>query len=146
MNIVLVTQVLKRHYLNNLCTLLCIITFVFILCETERECIATGSTGSTIIISIYPDTNKQTKSPDDNIFLFYFNRKFTKSVFNKQFGSVFRTFHNPTYFTRRMNRFADVYMSSVTNLSSYPLDYTFYPRRVALPHQNAFSVVDSSAP
>ena len=59
----------------------------------------------------------------------------TKNVFNKQFGSVFRTFHNPTYFTRRLCRFADIYMSSIDNLLKYPLDYTFYPRRGALPHE-----------
>ena len=61
-----------------------------------------------------------------------------KKIFNPQFGSVFRTYHNATYFSRRLNRFADVYMSSVENLLHYPLNYTFYPRRTALPHEVEF--------
>lgn len=62
-------------------------------------------------------------------------RVITKNIFNPQFGSLFRTYHNPTYFSRRLNRFADVYMSSVTSLLNYSLDHTFYPRRTALPHE-----------
>lgn len=62
-------------------------------------------------------------------------RMITKQVFNPQFGSLFRTYHNSTYFTRRLNRFADVYMSSVANLLTYSLEHTFYPRRAALPHE-----------
>ncbi|XP_076435703.1 5'-nucleotidase domain-containing protein 2-like [Babylonia areolata] len=62
-------------------------------------------------------------------------RVFTKSVFNPSFGSLFRTYHNPTYFFRRLARFADIYTSSLTNLLHYPSDYTFYPHRVVLPHE-----------
>ncbi|XP_020283486.1 5'-nucleotidase domain-containing protein 3 [Pseudomyrmex gracilis] len=58
-----------------------------------------------------------------------------KSVFNKQFGSVFRTYHNPTYFSRRLFRFADIYMSSITNLLEYSTSHTFYPRRGVMPHE-----------
>ncbi|XP_058940914.2 5'-nucleotidase domain-containing protein 3 [Pocillopora verrucosa] len=58
-----------------------------------------------------------------------------KALFNPRFGSVFRTYTNSTYFTRRLVRFADLYMSSVENLLNYPLNYTFYPRRAALPHE-----------
>lgn len=67
-------------------------------------------------------------------------RVITKNVFNSQFGSVFRTYHNPTYFTRRLNRFADIYMSSVSCLLNYPVNYTFYPRRSALPHEIEFNM------
>ncbi|BFZ06162.1 hypothetical protein BsWGS_09201 [Bradybaena similaris] len=62
-------------------------------------------------------------------------RKLTKSLFNPQFGSLFRTYHNPTYFFRRLARFADIYMSSLTNLSRYSTNYTFYPHRILLPHE-----------
>ncbi|XP_012275020.1 5'-nucleotidase domain-containing protein 3 isoform X2 [Orussus abietinus] len=58
-----------------------------------------------------------------------------KRVFNKQFGSVFRTYHNPTYFSRRLFRFADIYMSSITNLLGYSTTHTFYPRRGVMPHE-----------
>lgn len=58
-----------------------------------------------------------------------------KTVFNKQFGSIFRTYHNASYFSRRFKRFADVYMSSVANLLKYSLNHTFYPCRSALPHE-----------
>lgn len=58
-----------------------------------------------------------------------------KRVFNKQFGSVFRTYHNPTYFSRRLFRFADIYMSSITNLLEYSTSHTFYPRRGVMPHE-----------
>lgn len=62
-------------------------------------------------------------------------RNETKCVFNKQFGSVFRTYHNPTYFSRRLFRFADVYTSNITNLLKYSVSHTFYPRRGVMPHE-----------
>ncbi|EEC14393.1 IMP-GMP specific 5'-nucleotidase, putative, partial [Ixodes scapularis] len=62
-------------------------------------------------------------------------RKTTKSLFNANFGSIFRTHHNPTYFSRRLFRYSDIYMSHVTNLLNYSLRHTFYPRRGALPHE-----------
>ncbi|XP_071441544.1 5'-nucleotidase domain-containing protein 3 isoform X2 [Hetaerina americana] len=61
----------------------------------------------------------------------------TKGVFNKQFGSVFRTYHNPTYFSRRLFRFADIYTSSIANLLNYSINHTFYPRRGVMPHEYA---------
>ncbi|PNF26601.1 5'-nucleotidase domain-containing protein 3 [Cryptotermes secundus] len=62
-------------------------------------------------------------------------RQKIKCVFNKQFGSVFRTYHNPTYFSRRLFRFADIYTSCVTNLLNYSVNHTFYPRRGVMPHE-----------
>ncbi|XP_012943195.1 5'-nucleotidase domain-containing protein 3 [Aplysia californica] len=62
-------------------------------------------------------------------------RVFTKSLFNPHFGSLFRTYHNPTYFFRRLARFADIYTSNLTNLLRYSTDYTFYPHRILLPHE-----------
>ncbi|XP_017777855.1 PREDICTED: 5'-nucleotidase domain-containing protein 3 isoform X2 [Nicrophorus vespilloides] len=58
-----------------------------------------------------------------------------KCVFNEQFGSVFRTYHNPTYFSRRLFRFADIYTSNITNLLNYSVNHTFYPRRGVMPHE-----------
>ena len=65
-------------------------------------------------------------------------REETKSAFNVQFGSVFRTHHAPTLFSRRLFRYADVYTSSVTNLCGYSLEHRFFPRRGALPHEFKF--------
>ncbi|XP_067636540.1 5'-nucleotidase domain-containing protein 3 [Eurosta solidaginis] len=62
-------------------------------------------------------------------------RNRTKMVFNGQFGSVFRTYHNPTYFSRRLFRFADIYTSDITNLTNYSVSHTFYPRRGVMPHE-----------
>ncbi|XP_059392792.1 5'-nucleotidase domain-containing protein 3-like [Carassius carassius] len=60
----------------------------------------------------------------------------TKDIFNIQFGSLFRTYHNPTYFTRRLSRFADIYMASLSCLLNYDLQHTFYPRRTPLQHES----------
>ena len=49
-------------------------------------------------------------------------------MYNPYFGSIFRAYENPTYFARRLGRFADIYMSSVVNLLDYPIDYSFYVR------------------
>lgn len=58
-----------------------------------------------------------------------------KENYNHNFGSVFRSNRNPTYFSRRLFRMADIYTSSVTNFSNYSLNHTFYPRRGVLPHE-----------
>jgi len=62
-------------------------------------------------------------------------RKEMKDVFNAQFGSLFRTYHNPTYFSRRLFRFADVYTANLTNLLRFSTSHTFYARRGVLPHE-----------
>ncbi|MEE6480099.1 hypothetical protein FKM82_012460 [Ascaphus truei] len=62
-------------------------------------------------------------------------RDLTKKIFNTQFGSVFRTDHNPTYFLRRLSRFADMYMESLSCLLNYDLHHTFYPKRTPLQHE-----------
>lgn len=58
-----------------------------------------------------------------------------KVIFNPHFGSVFRTYNNPTYFSRRLFRFADIYTSRLTNLLNYSERHTFYPRRGVMPHE-----------
>jgi len=50
----------------------------------------------------------------------------SRDYFNPYFGSVFRTYTVPTYFHRRLARFADVYTSNVCNFLNYPLDYIFF--------------------
>lgn len=62
-------------------------------------------------------------------------RNRTRNLFNKRFGSIFRTYHNATFFSSRFKRYADVYTGSVTNFQNYSLSHTFYPRRVSLPHE-----------
>ncbi|TPP67550.1 HAD superfamily hydrolase subfamily IG 5' nucleotidase [Fasciola gigantica] len=59
----------------------------------------------------------------------------SKVAFNRPFGSIFRSFHNPSYFTRRLSQYAVLYTSRVANLGEYPLDHMFYPKRSALPHE-----------
>ncbi|XP_062403503.1 5'-nucleotidase domain-containing protein 3 [Sardina pilchardus] len=63
-------------------------------------------------------------------------RSQTKDIFNAQFGSLFRTYHNPTYFSRRLSRFADIYMPSLSCLLNYDLQHTFFPRRTPLQHES----------
>lgn len=63
-------------------------------------------------------------------------RAHSKSLFNPYFGSAFRTFNNPTFFSRRLSRFADIYTSNITNLLDYPVNYHFIPRRIDLAHEN----------
>uniref|UniRef100_A0AAQ5YS26 5'-nucleotidase domain containing 3 n=1 Tax=Amphiprion ocellaris TaxID=80972 RepID=A0AAQ5YS26_AMPOC len=75
----------------------------------------------------------------------------TKDIFNAQFGSLFRTYHNPTYFSRRLSRFADIYMASISCLLNYDFQHTFFPRRTPLQHESPFwpehnPAVSSSSP
>ncbi|KAI1882161.1 hypothetical protein AGOR_G00247820 [Albula goreensis] len=69
----------------------------------------------------------------------------TKNIFNSQFGSLFRTHHNPTYFSRRLSRFADIYMPSLSCLLRYDLQHTFFPRRNPLQHEAPFWPEQTSA-
>ena len=48
---------------------------------------------------------------------FSLNRNNLKVQYNPFFGSIFRTQQNPTCFSRRLFRVADVYTSRVTNLN-----------------------------
>ena len=45
----------------------------------------------------------------------------SRDLFNPYFGSVFRTHTVPTYFHRRLARFADIYTSNVCNFQNYPV-------------------------
>ncbi|XP_071271963.1 5'-nucleotidase domain-containing protein 3-like [Salvelinus alpinus] len=72
-------------------------------------------------------------------------RSQTKDIFNGQFGSLFRTYHNPTYFSRRLSRFADIYMASLSCLLNYDFHHTFFPRRTPLQHESPFWPEQTSA-
>lgn len=62
-------------------------------------------------------------------------RKEMKEMFNKNFGSVFRTHKNPTWFAYYLQRYADVYTSNIDNFLRYPMHYIFSPERSFLPHE-----------
>lgn len=87
------------------------------------------------------EEREDSDDPDSEIILHRWRqecdrlRDFTKTSFNKQFGSVFRTHHTATYFSRRLFRFSDIYTSSITNLFNYSIKHTFYPRRGIMPHE-----------
>uniref|UniRef100_A0A2K5YCP6 5'-nucleotidase domain containing 2 n=1 Tax=Mandrillus leucophaeus TaxID=9568 RepID=A0A2K5YCP6_MANLE len=59
----------------------------------------------------------------------------TKAMFSAQFGSIFLTFHNPTYFLRCLVHFSDLYMASLSCLLNYRVDFTVYPRPTPLQHE-----------
>jgi hypothetical protein len=59
-----------------------------------------------------------------------------KRAHNHQFGSVFRTHHNPSGFADIIRNHADLYTSKLENMAAYPLDHVFYPERVFLPHEH----------
>lgn len=59
-----------------------------------------------------------------------------KRRYNPYFGSIFRAHNNPTFFSRRLSRFSDLYTSNVTNLLNYPIDFHFIPKRIDLAHEN----------
>lgn len=91
-------------------------------------------------IEIMIDEEQQNNPSDDELTKALLKdrevyRQRTKSMFNSNFGSLFRTHHNPTYFSRRLFRYSDIYMSKLTNLLHYSDNHIFCPRRGALPHE-----------
>ena len=82
------------------------------------------------------------KDPDMSreLIQFYMNqRQEVKSelrkVFNPYFGSLFRCNIQPSYFHRQLSRYAEIYTSSISNLSEIPLCAKLYPNRGYLPHE-----------
>ncbi|TMS38264.1 hypothetical protein L596_005029 [Steinernema carpocapsae] len=63
-------------------------------------------------------------------------REKAKAMFNPHFGSMFRTYNNMTFFSRRLGRLSDIYTSRLPNMLKYSTDHTFFPRRNALPHES----------
>ncbi|KRX38990.1 5'-nucleotidase domain-containing protein 3 [Trichinella murrelli] len=60
---------------------------------------------------------------------------------NPHFGSIFRCYHNPSYFLMRLLRVTDVYMAKVTSLLQYDIEHTFFASRWPLPHEADLGVV-----
>jgi len=87
------------------------------------------------------DEHQQTENSEELEVLDEWNKEVgdielkLKQMFNPYFGSAFRSYNNPTYFSRRLFRFSDIYTSRVTNLLQYSLKHKFYPRRGVLPHE-----------
>lgn len=63
-------------------------------------------------------------------------KQWFKRSFNPHFGSIFRSHNNPSFFSRRLSRFSDIYTSNVTNLLNYPIDFHFIPKRIDLAHES----------
>ena len=58
-----------------------------------------------------------------------------KVMFNRNFGSVFRTHSGPTLFTHSILRYSDIYTSHVENLLGLADDHFLVPTRRSLPHE-----------
>ena len=78
--------------------------------------------------------------------VYLFCRQYLKETHNIRFGfgSVFRTEKCPTYFTRRLASFSNLYTSSLDNLLQYSLNHTFNPRKTALPHEPDLNFMTSN--
>ncbi|KAI9296886.1 HAD-superfamily hydrolase [Neoconidiobolus thromboides FSU 785] len=115
--------------------------------ETEMEYAATPQARSRLsyllhleqLLLLASNNGDQSKELGDLVQQWRLERKqyrnTLKQVYNLQFGSLFRTHHNPTYFAKKVRTFADLYTSKLENLNDYPLNYTFYPQRDQLPHE-----------
>ncbi|KAJ2777267.1 hypothetical protein H4R18_005238 [Coemansia javaensis] len=65
-----------------------------------------------------------------------------RDCFNSNFGSVFRAGKYPSLFATKIRSFANVYTADVYNLSAYPPDYVFYPKRLTQAHESRMPEVD----
>jgi len=66
-------------------------------------------------------------------------RKQWDYVFNKQFGSLFRSGSKQSFFSMQVLRYADLYASDYLNLLHYPLFYLFSARASTAPHESQFA-------
>ena len=65
-------------------------------------------------------------------------------LFNKNFGSVFSSRGQSSSFGWNVRRLSDLYTSNLINLSNYPTDYRFYPKRLEnMPHTPESKVTKS---
>ncbi|DBA05282.1 TPA: hypothetical protein N0F65_007444 [Lagenidium giganteum] len=58
-----------------------------------------------------------------------------EQMINTNFGSVFRADNYPSQFAFFVQRYVDIYSARLENLLEYPSNYTFYPERLGLPHE-----------
>lgn len=63
------------------------------------------------------------------------------SLFNRQFGSIFRTDGHPSLFAFAVRRYADLYLSEVCDLMYYNPNHRFYPQH-ALHMVRSLAVID----
>jgi len=62
-------------------------------------------------------------------------REELKVMFNRHFGSVFRSHSGPTLFSQSILRYSDIYTSHVENLLKLSPDHVLLPRRLSMPHE-----------
>ncbi|POM80716.1 5'-nucleotidase domain containing hypothetical protein [Phytophthora palmivora] len=58
-----------------------------------------------------------------------------ENLINANFGSVFRADAYPSQFAFLVQRYVDIYSARLENLLEYPSSHTFYPERIAMPHE-----------
>ncbi|KAI9992389.1 hypothetical protein PInf_017791 [Phytophthora infestans] len=58
-----------------------------------------------------------------------------ENLVNVNFGSVFRADTYPSQFAFLVQRYVDIYSARLENLLEYPSNHTFYPERIAMPHE-----------
>jgi HAD superfamily 5'-nucleotidase-like hydrolase len=66
-------------------------------------------------------------------------------MFNRHYGSVFRTTSHRTKFFFEVSRFADLYTGSVANFLNYPLNYCFYSKRSFFPHEVPYEIITKTS-
>ncbi|KAF1785261.1 HAD-like domain [Phytophthora cactorum] len=58
-----------------------------------------------------------------------------ENLVNVNFGSVFRADTYPSQFAFLVQRYVDIYSARLEDLLEYPSNHTFYPERIAMPHE-----------
>lgn len=51
------------------------------------------------------------------------------SLFNENFGSIFRTDGHPSIYAFAIRRYCDLYMTQITDLLNYKMHHRFYPQQ-----------------
>ena len=60
-----------------------------------------------------------------------------KTMFNRRFGSVFRTYTHRSFFFFTLGSHCDLYTANINNFLNYPLNECFYAQRYFFPHESA---------
>lgn len=71
------------------------------------------------------------------------NYRRRQSCFNENFGNLFRSHGDTSSYAGFVQRYADIYTSSIENLMEYPEDYCFRTKPGTLPHEAAGLEVDA---
>jgi hypothetical protein len=94
-------------------------------------------------------TNRFSTNPADEELLIALEQELQKvnadlsSLFNPQFGSMFRTDGHASLFAFSVRRYADIYMSNVCHLLNYSPEHRFYPAHALhmVKHSSSFSSI-----